>query len=192
MRANEFVTEAHHYRMITQKMGPWTVHIDSHAFVTVADRGIGLADVVNILSFACFNVPELKTIPRGKGAYFQDTNTLISLYIKRSDHYPNELTLETVLSPDMRPTPPLFRRSVPAHTIQEPANVTAGQANMQKRIQAVGRDAVSQDVESMMPAVNAKINQPQAAEPPAALNREQRRAWAKYLQKNKDIKGALE
>ena len=184
MRARAFTTEAHHYRMITGSMGPWTVHIDSHAFVTVADRGIKLADVVNILTFACLRVPELKTIPLGKGAYFQDTNTLISLYLKRSDHYPNEITLETVLSPDMRPTPPLFRRAVLSHNIKEPKHVTSGQQAMRQKIQSVGRDAVSQDVESMMPAFNAKTNAlgiPQ--------NREERRALDKYLQKNKKIKG---
>ena len=190
MRAREFVTEAHHYRMATQQMGPWTVHIDSHAFVTMADRSISPGDVVNMLSFACRSVPEIKTIPRGKGAYFQDTNTMISIYIKRSDSYPNELTLETVLPPEMAPTPPLFRRPVPPHDMRDTPLIKSGQQAMRQKIQSVGRDAVSQDVESMMPAMQASMNQPPA--PDAPLNREQRRAWSKYLQKNKYLKGVIE
>ncbi len=56
MRAKEFVTEAHHYRMATQKMGNWKVHLDSHAVVTMADRDIDSGSVINILGFACRNV----------------------------------------------------------------------------------------------------------------------------------------
>jgi len=192
MRAREFTTEAHHYRMATQKMGNWKVHLDSHAVVTMADRDIDSGSVINILGFACRNVPELGTIPLGKGAYFQDTNTLISLYLKRSDHYPDEITLETVLSPDMRPTPPLFRRPVPPapRDMQDNALVRANKQAMKQKTQARGRDAVSQDIESMMPTLKASMNQPPA--PDAPLNREQRRAWSKYLQKNKYLKGVIE
>ena len=192
MRAREFTTEAHHYRMTTQRMGYWKVHLDSHAVVTIADREIDSGSVMNILEFACRNVPELKTIPLGKGAYFQDTNTLISLYLKRSDHYPDEITLETVLSSDMRPTPPLFRRSVPPtpRNMQDTARMKANKQAMKQKTQALGRDVVSQDIESMMPDLKAAMNQPPA--PDAPLNREQRRAWNKYLQKNKYLKGIIE
>ena len=134
MRAQEFITEAHHHRIASQELGQWTVHIDSHALVTIADRDIQLGDVINILTFACKYVPELKTIPRGKGAYFQDTNSLVSIYIRRSEHYPNELTLETVLGPKMAPSPPLFRRSVPPtpRDLQDTPSLRASKAAMRK------------------------------------------------------------
>lgn len=181
MRATEFTTEAHHYRMATQQIGLWTVHIDSHAFVTIADRDIPLGDVVNILTFACKYVPELSTIPRGKGAYFQDTNTLVSIYIKRSANYPNELTLETVLGPNMKPSAPLFRRPVPPHDMPDNSTIKAGKAAMRRRTQSSGRDAVSQDIEGLMPAIKTNTNRIAPAEVP--LNRQQRRALNKYQQK---------
>lgn len=183
MRAQEFVTEAHHHRIGSQEIGQWTVHIDSHALVTIADRDIQLGDVVNILTFACKYVPELKTIPRGRGAYFQDTNTLVSVYIRRSEHYPNELTLETVLSPNMKPSAPLFRRPVPPtpQDMQDTPALKAQKAAMRRDTQAQGRDAVSQDIEGMMPDIRAYAARPRSAEAP--LNREQRRALNKYLPK---------
>lgn len=178
MRAQEFVNEAHHYRIGSQEIGQWTVHIDSHALVTIAHRDIQLGDVINILTFACKYVPELKTIPRGKGAYFQDTNSLISIYIRRSEHYPNELTLETVLEPSMRPSPPLFRRPVPPtpQDLQDTPELRANKAAMRKHTQAQGRDAVSQDIEGMMPGIRDYAIRKSAAAPEVPLNREQRRA----------------
>jgi hypothetical protein len=182
MRASEFITEAHHHRIGSQEIGQWTVHIDSHALVTIADRDIQLGDVINILTFACKYVPELKTIPRGKGAYFQDTNSLVSIYIRRSEHYPNELTLETVLGPKMTPSPPLFRRSVPPtpQDLQDTPSLRASKAAMRKHTQAQGRDAVSQDIEGMMPAIKDYSARRSAAAPEVPLNREQRRALNKY------------
>lgn len=181
MRAEEFITEAHHHRMGTQQIGQWTVHVDTHALVSAADRDIATGDMVNIAEFAFKYVPELKTIPRGKGAYFQDTNTLISLYIKRSANYPNEFTIETVLGPDMRPSPPLFRRSVPPtpEWMQDTPKDKAARAAMRRDTRALGRDAVSQDIEGMMPQIrNYSLKKSMSTEVP--LNREQRRALKKY------------
>ena len=182
MRADEFLNEAHHHRIITRQIGTWTVHIDTHLIATIADRDIVVGDVVNILSFACRYVPELKTIPLGKGAYFQDTNTLVSLYLKRSQHYPNEITLETVLSPTQAPTPPLFRRSVPQHDMPDTPKIKAGKEMMRQYTQTLGRDAVSQDLETLAPKINAKQYYT-APETEVPLNREQRRALNKYLRK---------
>lgn len=191
MKVNEIITEAHHSIIASDKIGKWTVHIDSHAFVSISHRGVSLGDVVNILTFFCKYIPEIDTIPRGKGAYIQDTNTLVSLYIRRSKSYPTDLTLETVLSPSMKPSPPLFRRSVPPPTedmIDSP-ELKSMMAATRRETTARGRDAVSQDFEALKPKIDAlrlsKQNntfQPNA-EPP--LNREQRRAMAKMMRKQK-------
>ena len=184
------IIEAHHSRLITHQMGDWTVHFDSHLMATIPDRRIPLADVVNIISYACLLVPELKTIPRGKGAYFQDTNTLISIYIRRNQHYPNELTVETVLSPDMRPTPPLFRRSVPPHDMKVPKGHDKMMDYYHKKSQQYGRDAVSQDLENQKFGQNQTDLRPEMLSPEALdvlrsrLNREQRRTLDKYLKKH--------
>jgi hypothetical protein len=191
MKITEIITEAHHHRMGSSQIGQWMVHIDTHAFVTLSSRNVSVGDAMNILNFACKYVPELKTIPRGKGAYFQDTNSLISLYLKRSKDYPMDITLETVLDSSMKPTPPLFRRPVPPtpEDMQDTPNMKAGAELMRQQVQAKGRDAVSQDIEGMMPAMNAyRAGQEHKPDPDYVVepqNREQRRAFDKYLRKKR-------
>lgn len=191
MKVKDIITEAHHSILITEKIGKWTVHIDSHALASIPERNVSLGDVVNILNFFCKYVPEIDTIPRGKGAYVQDTNTLISLYIRRSKNYPTELILETVLSPSMKPSPPLFRRSVPPtpDDMKDSPELKSTMAATRRQTLTRGRDAVSQDLETLKPKINAmklskQYDSPQSnSEPP--LNREQRRAMAKMMRKQK-------
>lgn len=192
MRASEFITEAHHSRMLTWKLGTWTVHIDSHAFVSLPERDIALHDFVNILTFACKYVPELKDIPRGKGAYFQDTNTLVSLYLRRSQHYPSEITVETALGPNMKPKPPLFRRSVPPPDYQDTDDMKRTAVSMRDRTMTHGRDKVSQDIEDLIPTIEKHLaaheytpDMPSPSPSMPALNRADRRTLQKYLRKQK-------
>ena len=192
MKIKEVVTEAHHSRLISKKIGEWTVHLDSHLMATIPARRIPLADVVNLINYACLEVPELKTIPRGKGAYFQDTNTNLSIYIRRNQHYPDQITIETVLSPDMTPTPPLFRRSVPAHDFKMNKTHQERMDYYHQQAQERGRDAVSQDLET---AVLNRGKKPEDMSPEEIdklrqkMNREQRRSLDKYLRKkNRTLK----
>ena len=186
MKIKEVVTEAHHSRLISKKIGEWTVHLDSHLMATIPARRIPLEDVVNIIDYACLEVPELKTIPRGKGAYFQDTNTNLSIYIRRNQHYPDQITIETVLSPDMTPSPPLFRRAVPAHDFKFNKKHQERMDYYYQQAQERGRDAVSQDLET---AVLNRDKKPEEMSPEEidnfrqTLNREQRRALDKRLRK---------
>jgi len=186
MLVNEIITEAHHSRLATQKIGPWTVHFDSHLMATIPARQISLPDITNIITYACITcAADLKTIPRGAGAFFQDTNTLISIYIRRNQHYPDQLTIETVLSPEMTPKPPLFRRPVPPHNMKINKNDEKRMAYYHQQVQLRGRDAVSQDLE------NAKFGQkkPELMSPVELdklrqqMNREQRRELDRYLRK---------
>ena len=168
MRAADFIIEAHHSRLATHKAGQYTVHIDSHFLVTTAARNIPLKFISRFINYTFIMIPEIETIPRGQGAYVQDTNSLISIYIRRSKSYPLEFTVETVLSPGMKPTPPFFRRSFPFSPDEHKTDprTAKAQAKMAKDIEQRGRDAVSQDLEDM------PIK-------PHLMNRQQRRALAK-------------
>jgi hypothetical protein len=172
MRATEFLTEAHHSRLFTQKMGKWNVHFDSHFLVTVSARNISLPFVSHMISYIFYNLDDIETIPRGKGAYIQDTNTLISVYIKRSNSYPTDFTIETVLSPDMKPTPPLFRRSFPAapKSLKDKPHDRKMQDKIRKDVEQKGRDKVSQDLSD----IGFK---------PQLLNRANRRTLSKLAKK---------
>jgi hypothetical protein len=61
------------------------------------------------------------------------------------------------------------------------STIKAGKAAMRQRTQSSGRDAVSQDIEGLMPAIKTNTNRIAPAEVP--LNRQQRRALNKYQQK---------
>ena len=169
MRATEFVTEAHHSILKVMQMGQWRVHIDSHAMVSAAARGVDAADFSNIISYATHIPNTLSTIPVGKGAYFQDVNTMISVYIHRLGQ--DELRVETVLGPDMSPKPPMFRRPVPAHNLKVEPSLKQAQAAMRKQTQQHGRDYVSQKLADVKPIIN--------------MNRADRRAFKRMTKKNK-------
>ena len=172
MRATEFITEAHHSIIKILSIGPWRVHIDSHAFVSMTSRGVSPLDLSNIITYACIFPKIVDTIPIGKGAYFQDVNTMISVYLHRLGE--NEIRVETVLSPSMKPTPPMFRRPVPISNEKLDPKVKQNQEKMAQRIQQYGpdgRDIVSQEISTLTPILN--------------LNRTDRRAYNRFMKKKK-------
>ena len=167
MRAAEFTTEAHHSILKVIQMGPWRVHIDTHAIVSATARSVDVADFSNIVSYATHVPNTLNTIPVGKGAYFQDVNTMISIYIHRLSE--DELRVETVLGPDMRPTQPMFRRPVPPHNRKVDPRLKQSQDAMRKQTQQHGRDTISQRLADIKPIVN--------------MNRSDRRAFKRMVKK---------
>lgn len=171
MRINEILTEAHHGILMTLPFGPWKVQLDSHAYATIPYRKIPLESFIGIVSYMCSLPDVLPTIPIGKGAYFQDTNTAISIYVTRVAE--NVVRVETVLDRTMKPKQPLFRRPVP-HWEPEPGvkrtDPKVMQA-MQKLAQERGRDAVAQDAELIQPLT--------------MMNRAQRREFEKKLRRSK-------
>lgn len=171
--AKEFINEAHHSIMKTLTIGKWKVLIDSHAFVSMAARGISPLDLSNIVTYACIFPDIVGTIPIGKGAYFQDVNTMISVYLHRLSE--TEIRVETVLSPDMNPKPPMFRRPVPINKMALDPKIKQGQELMAKKIQQhgpEGRDIVSKEIETdITPLLN--------------LNRADRRKLNRKLQRKK-------
>jgi len=168
MKISELLCEAHHSLFHTQEIGPWKVLIDSHFIVSLAHKGVRLEDASHILAYSCVLPDVWQTVPIGKGAYFQDANTWISLYIKRIG--PNELRLETVLPPSEKPKPPMFRRLVPksTYTIKPKDQKMISQMGAETKLR--GRDAVSQEIENL-------LNTP--------MNREQRRRLEKRLRTKK-------
>jgi hypothetical protein len=148
MRFKEIISEAHHSILSTTRIGPWNVQFDSHAFVTIADRNIPPEQYTNIVTYMCFLPDVLPTIPVGRGAYFQDTNTKISVYVTRVSV--DTVRVETVLGPDMPPKPPLFRRPVPPSSVK---HKKLDLSRLRADTQARGRDAVSQDMEKLQPMV---------------------------------------
>ena len=153
MRANEFITEAHHSILKTMTIGQWRVLIDSHAVVSMAARNVSPIDFSNIITYACIYPDVAATIPLGKGAYVQDINTMVSVYLHRLSE--NEIRVETVLGPDMKPKPPLFRRSVP-NTINKNvgAKFQQSQDKMAQAVQKYGRDVVSQKMSTYAPLLS--------------------------------------
>ena len=142
MRASEFITEAHHSILNTVTRGPWRVQIDTHAVASMASRGVSPSDFGDIINYACTSPDTLNTIPIGKGAYFQNINNMVSVYINRLSK--NEIRVETVLGPDMKPKPPMFRRPIP-NTTKKPSAIMQKNLNyMAQQAQELGRDAVSQ------------------------------------------------
>jgi hypothetical protein len=171
MKIQEILTEAHHGVLMTLPFGPWQVQIDSHAYATIPHRGIPLESFVGIVSYMCSLPDVLPTIPVGKGAYFQDTNTAISIYVTRVAD--DTVRVETVLDRTMKPKQPLFRRPVP-HWSPNPAKKRVTDKTMQaiqKTTQQRGRDAVAQDAELIQPLT--------------VMNRAQRREFEKKLRRSK-------
>ena len=142
MRASEFITEAHHGILKTVTVGPWSVQIDTHATVSMASRGVSPSTFSDIVTYACSSPNIVDTIPIGKGAYFQDVNTMVSVYLHRLSE--NEIRVETVLGPDMKPKPPMFRRPIPSTTRKPSAIMQKNLNYMAQQAQELGRDAVSQ------------------------------------------------
>lgn len=173
MRASEFITEAHHSILKTITIGAWKVQIDSHAFVSMTARGVSPLDFSNIVTYACIYPDIVDTIPIGKGAYFQDVNTMISVYLHRLGE--REIRVETVLGPDMKPKPPMFRRPVPINKMALDPKIKQGQEWMAKRINQQGpegRDNVSKEIETdIAPIMN--------------LNRADRREFMRKLKRKK-------
>ena len=167
MKVHEIINEAHHSILASFPAGPWKVEIDSHAMVSQVDRNIPLHIFTAIITYMCSLPDVLPTIPVGRGAYFQDTNTRISIYVTRTAD--KTIRVETVLSPAMMPKAPLFRRPVPAW--QPKSRQPDDLAPMQADIKARGRDAVSQDLEQLKPLM--------------PVNREQRRQFAKQMRRVK-------
>jgi len=185
MRAKEFLTEAYHSRIGTVNIGKWTVHIDSHVFVSSVARDIPFGVLTNIITSACLIAEqELDKVPRGTGTFIQDINTKISIYVRKSSSYPLSLTVETVLAPNMTPKEPLIKIDVPPSTIKELPHMS--KANIQplhKEIEKRGRDAVAQELDSLLAKKREQRRNEDEPElyslPP--MNREQRRAWAKKM-----------
>lgn len=145
MKITEIINEAHHSIAGTFKIGPWTIYFDSHALVSVAHKEVSLADFTNIVSYSCTLPDVYPTIPIGKGAYFQDVNTMISIYVTRLSRF--ELRVETVLPKTQIPKPPMFRRPVPPASFKDNKRVGATLASLKADSLVRGRDAVSQDME---------------------------------------------
>lgn len=167
MKIKEIIFEAHHSIIATFPSSKWKVEIDSHAMVSQVDRNIPLHQFTNMITYMCSLPDVLPTIPVGRGAYFQDTNTRVSIYVTRTAD--KTVRVETVLSPTMKPKAPLFRRPVPAWTPKGYKPDDYG--TMQADIQARGRDAVSQDLEQIKPFM--------------PVNRQQRRQFAKQMRRFK-------
>lgn len=169
MRAFEFITEAHHHIYKVVQVGPWAVHFDSHAEASRIDRQVSQHDVNNILIHACNQPETLSTIPQGRGAYYQDVNTRVSLYLHRLG--PDSIRFETVLDASLTPNPPMFRRAVPPHGQKPSVKSRNMDAALRDYTQKKGRDALSQAMQNTQDA------------PP--LNREQRRMLDKKFRLNK-------
>lgn len=170
MRANEFITEAHHSILYTMSLGPWRVLVDSHAVVSMVARNVSLIDFSNIITYACVYPDVAATIPLGKGAYVQDINTMVSIYLHRLSE--NEIRVETVLGPDMKPKPPLFRRSVPNTGNKKiQPKFQQMQAKLAQDIQLHGRDAISQKISAVAPL--------------SSMNRADRRAFDRFRKRKK-------
>jgi hypothetical protein len=94
---------------------------------------------------------------------------MVSVYLHRLSE--NEIRVETVLGPDMKPKPPLFRRLVPNTNIKVDAKIQQGQAKMAQDIQQQGRDAVSQKISALAPVLS--------------MNRADRRAFDRSIKRKK-------
>jgi hypothetical protein len=169
MKISEIITEAHHSILTTINIEPWRVQIDTHAFANMAARGISLRNFTSIVSYACTFPDILDTIPIGKGAFFQDINTMISVYLHRLSE--NEIRVETVLSPDMKPKPPMFRRPVPIDNRKDDPKIQRKQAFIAQKVQQQGVDAVSQKLSTIGPI--------------STMNRANRREFSRFLKRKK-------
>jgi hypothetical protein len=168
MKITEIISEAHHSIISKTKIGPWTVHLDSHAMVSVAHKGVPLEDFSNIVTYSCLSPDVYQRVPIGKGVFFQDVNTMISIYVTRLSE--TDLRVETVLPKSEIPKPPMFRRPVPFHGMKRPKEVNSALNAIRADSLDRGRDAVSQDMEKSATSM-------------ANLNRQQRREFDKQMRK---------
>lgn len=171
MRIKEIISEAHHSIVKSLQMGPWMVHIDSHALVSAPVRDVSLSVLTALIRYAAYTPNMYDTVPVGRGAYLQDLNTRASIYVKRVSQ--DELRIETVLGPDMRPSEPLFRRPIPAANVRIDPRDARRQALVKQQALERGRDAVSQDMEQFKDL--------------APQNRHQRRALDKFMRQRGQV-----
>jgi len=180
MKISEIVQKkppAHHSVMHTITVGPWQVQLDTHALASRVDpqRSVPQHVFVNIMNSACNTPGTLDTIPIGRGAFFQDTTTRVSLYFKRLDQH--TLRLETVLGAGQQPKPPLFRR--PVTPWQPPPRIVQQQQaidqQLAQQVQQRGRDSLSQDLEQAKPYLDTYNS----------MNRQDRRAFDRMINKQK-------
>ena len=169
MKITEIISEAHHSIVHRMKIGQWTIHIDSHALVSAPHKNVSIEDFTNIVIYSSMLPDVYQTIPIGKGVFFQDVNTMISIYVKRISE--NDLRVETVLPKSEIPKPPMFRRPVPANKIKR--SKKQGEIYNTARTDSLkrGRDEISQDIEKI------------ASLPP--LNRQQKRELDKRMRRSK-------
>ena len=172
MKINEILKEAHHSIIGTLVIGDWILDIDSHFEVSLADRShiLNAKEVSSIITYACLYAEGLKSVKRGTGVFVQDTNSKISIYLRKYKNQPNRLVLETVLEPDMKPTEPVIRIAVPVSDTKMRKKDIDNIANMRKHTQEFGRDSVSQDIER-----NTNLMK--------GMNRHDRRAFKKMIKK---------
>jgi len=180
MKISEIVQKkplAHHSVMTTITVGPWQVQLDTHALASRVDpqRSVPQHEFVAIMNSACNTPGTLDTIPIGRGAFFQDTNTRVSLYFKRLDQH--TLRLETVLGAGQQPKPPLFRRPVTPWqpNAQRVQRQQAIDQQLAQQVQQRGRDSLSQDLEQAKPSLDMY----------QSLNRAERRAFDRMVNKQK-------
>ena len=186
MKITEIISEAHHSIVTSAKVGPWIVHMDSHALVSVAHKGVPLADFSNIVNYSCLLPDVYQKVPIGKGVFFQDVNTMISIYVKRLSE--TELVVETVLPKSEIPKPPMFRRPVPPHKIKHSKEVNQTLDAMRAASLDQGRDAISQDMEKAVRDRNAALSQEMdkftaIKQVMPQLNRQQRREFDKQMRR---------
>jgi hypothetical protein len=167
MRIKEILTEAHHSIVKTLRIGPWQVQLDSHFLVSVAHKGIDIKTATSIVTYSALQPDIYQTVPVGKGVFYQDVNTMISIYVHRVNQ--NTIRVETVLPPSEIPKPPMFRRPVPPNETPRNPDVDRAVDYIRKQSQLKGRDAVSQEIEKIKPYID--------------LNRAQRRKLYKPIRK---------
>lgn len=167
MRIKEILTEAHHSIVKTLQIGPWQVQVDSHFLVSLAHKGVDIKTATSIVTYSALQPDIYQTVPVGKGVFYQDVNTMVSIYVHRVNQ--NTIRVETVLPPSEIPKPPMFRRPVPPNETPRMRAVDRNIEFMRKQTQLRGRDAVSQDLEKTIPYQN--------------LNRAQRRQLFKPVKK---------
>lgn len=185
MKITEIISEAHHSIVSSARVGQWIAHMDSHALVSVAHKGVPLEDFSNIVNYS-LRLPDVyQKVPIGKGVFFQDVNTMISIYVKRLSE--TELVIETVLPKSEIPKPPMFRRPVPPHKLKRPKEVDRTLNTMRAASLDQGRDAVSRDMEKFVQDRNAALSQDieKAAAFVQQLNRQQRRELEKQMRRSR-------
>jgi hypothetical protein len=94
---------------------------------------------------------------------------MVSVYLHRLSE--NEIRVETVLGPDMKPKPPMFRRPVPSSNKKTTRVMQQNLDHMARQAQQHGRDAVSQKLAAWAPYTN--------------LNRANRRAVDRVIKRKK-------